>query len=119
MSKVPYTPQVIAPKPCHSPAWLQDGVKIMEAVCLVLYVHIPCNIHYTQISPPTIYTMFCIYYTELPPVQRLHSRCTHGVAKQRIIRSRLNEENMPAPQMSGYGAFTVNTFRTCNLYEIS
>ena len=76
----------------------------MEAVFLVLYVHPTCNIHYTQISPPTSCIMFYIYYTELPPLQRLHSLCTHGVAKQRIIRSRLNEEYMPAPQMSGYGA---------------
>lgn len=29
VSKVPYTPQVITPTPCHSPTWLQDGVKII------------------------------------------------------------------------------------------
>jgi len=29
---------------------------------------------------------------------------TLGVPKERIIQSILNEENMPAPQMFGYGA---------------
>jgi len=29
---------------------------------------------------------------------------TLGVPKERIIRSILNEESMPAPQMFGYGA---------------
>lgn len=45
--------------------------------------------------------MLRIHYST---VQRMHSWCTLRIPKQRIIRSGLNEENVPAPQMFGYGA---------------